>query len=40
VVPSPYKWLLWVAYVPALVAAIVWGNRRQRQIRLEEGGRR
>jgi Ca2+/Na+ antiporter len=40
VVPYRYKWLLWVAYVPALVTAIVWGNRRQRQIRLEEGGRR
>ena len=37
VVPFPYKWLLWIAYVPALVAAIVWGNRRQRQIRSEEG---
>lgn len=40
IVPFPYKWLLWVPYVPALVTAIVWGNRRQRQIRLEESGRR
>src|SRR5215208_1286889 len=38
-VPFPYKWLLWLAYVPALVTGIVWGNRRQRQIRAEEGAR-
>jgi hypothetical protein len=37
VVPFPYKWLLWIFYVPALITTIVWGNRRQRQIRLEEG---
>ena len=37
VVPFPYKWLLWIGYVPALLTAIIWGNRRQRQIRLEEG---
>jgi hypothetical protein len=38
-VPFPYKWLLWVAYVPALVTAILWSNRRQRRIRAEEGAR-
>src|SRR5262245_7632232 len=39
IVPYPYKWVLWVAYVPLLLTAIVWGNRRQRQIRAEEGFR-
>ena len=38
-VPFPYKWLLWVAYVPALVTAILWSNRRQRRIRTDEGAR-
>jgi hypothetical protein len=34
--PQPFNWLLWAAYVIALPLAIRWSNRRQSQIRAEE----
>jgi hypothetical protein len=35
--PQPYTWVVWVPYAIALTLAIRWSNRRQRQIRVEEG---
>ena len=34
--PNPYRHLLWIPYVPALLLGIRWSNRRQFQIRAEE----
>lgn len=34
--PTPFKFLLWIPYAIALPLAILWSNRRQRQIRAAE----
>jgi hypothetical protein len=34
--PRPFNFLLWVPYVIALPIAIMWSNRRQRNIRSQE----
>jgi len=39
VLPSPYKWLIWVPYGVSLPLAIVSLNRKQREIRLQERSR-
>ena len=36
VLPSPYRWLIWIPYGVALPLAIVSLNRKQRAIRSEE----
>jgi hypothetical protein len=36
VLPSPYRWLIWIPYGVALPLAIVSLNRKQQAIRLEE----
>jgi len=36
VLPSPYRWLIWIPYGVALPLAIVSLNRKQQVIRLEE----
>jgi hypothetical protein len=36
VFPSPYKWFLWIPYGILLPLGIIYGNRRQQQIRQEE----
>lgn len=36
--PYPYRWFLWIPYGPALVLGIIFGNKRQAQIRAEESG--
>ncbi len=36
VLPSPWRWLLWVPYGILLPMGIIFGNRRQQQIRREE----
>ena len=40
VLPSPYRWLLWIPYGVALPLAIVALNRKQQAIRSEEQGAR
>lgn len=37
-IPKPYNWLLWIPYCVVLPVGIIWINRRQGQIRSEEGG--
>lgn len=34
--PSPYRWLMWIPYSIFLPLGIVFGNRRQQAIRLQE----
>jgi hypothetical protein len=34
--PEPYRWLLWLPYGILLAAGILWCNRRQAAIRIEE----
>jgi uncharacterized membrane protein YfcA len=34
--PSPWRWLLWIPYGILLPAGIIFGNRRHQQIRREE----
>ena len=34
--PNPYRHLLWIPYIPALLLGIRWCNRRQLQIRAQE----
>lgn len=36
VLPSPWRWLLWIPYGILLPTGIIVGNRRQQQIRREE----
>ena len=36
VLPSPYRWLIWIPYGVALPLAILSLNRKQQAIRLEE----
>jgi len=36
VLPSPWRWLLWIPYSILLPTGIILGNRRQQQIRREE----
>lgn len=36
VLPSPYRWFMWIPYGVTLPLAIVHLNRKQRAIRLEE----
>jgi hypothetical protein len=36
VLPSPWRWLLWIPYSILLPLGIILGNRRQQQIRCEE----
>lgn len=36
--PSPYRHLLWIAYVPLLLWGIITCNKKQAQIRREESG--
>ena len=36
VLPSPYRWLMWIPYVIALPIAIISLNRKQQAIRLDE----
>jgi low temperature requirement protein LtrA len=36
VLPSPYRWLIWIPYAVVLPLAIVSLNRKQREIRSEE----
>jgi hypothetical protein len=38
--PSPYRWLLWVPYGIGLGLGIPWCNRRQARIRSEEAAAR
>lgn len=38
--PTPWKWLLWLPYGIVLPLSIRWGNRRQQQIRRDEKGSR
>lgn len=38
--PSPYRWLLWIPWGILLPAGILYGNRRQQQIRREESQKR
>jgi len=36
--PKPYNFLLWIPYGIALPVGIIWSNRRQQRIRVEESG--
>lgn len=36
ILPSPYRWLIWIPYVICLPIAIVKLNRKQQEIRLSE----
>lgn len=36
--PSPWRWLLWIPYAILLPTGIILGNRRHQQIRREEAG--
>jgi len=36
--PHPYRWFVWIPYGPVLVFGIIYGNKRQAQIRTEESG--
>ena len=36
VLPSPYRWLMWIPYVIALPIAVVFLNRKQQVIRSNE----
>jgi hypothetical protein len=36
ILPSPYRWLIWIPYVIVLPIAIVKLNRKQQEIRLSE----
>ena len=38
VLPSPYRWLIWIPYGLLLPWAIISLNKKQRAIRLEEAG--
>jgi hypothetical protein len=38
--PMPYNFLLWIPYGIALPLAILWCNRRQQRIRVEESAAR
>jgi hypothetical protein len=34
--PNPYRWLMWIPYAILLPTGIIYGNKRQKQIRLDE----
>lgn len=34
--PNPYRWFMWIPYSLLLPMGIIYGNRRQQAIRLEE----
>lgn len=34
--PNPYRWLMWIPYAVLLPIGIIYGNKRQNQIRLDE----
>ena len=36
ILPSPYRWLLWLPYAVVLLLGIRWCNQRWRRIRAEE----
>ena len=38
VLPSPWRWLLWIPYGILLPTGIIFGNRRHQQIRRAEAG--
>lgn len=34
--PNPYRWLVWIPYTIFLPIGIIYGNKRQTKIRMEE----